>query len=98
MTKTEKVLMVSYFKRSGKWYMDEEIIVPDKFINDMSRELECAPVTLDKTVTITYDFRVWLAEYLSDSYVEFHAVVSCDSNHEPVIEQLLGYPYMRPAR
>ena len=75
----KKTLEVNFFKKSGKWYMDEEIEIPNRFIKGDG---------FDNEGKYYYELRKWLRDFLNEEkrYSEFTAV--CLNSEE------LGYPFM----
>lgn len=80
-----KTLEISFFKQSGKWYMNEEIEIPEETFN---QELFMSNGHGMDSGRYYYELREWLREYLTleKRYSEFTAV--CMDSDE------LGYPFM----
>lgn len=75
---------VMYFKKSGKWYTDEEISVPQNWLERLADESFSSSFTM-------YEFRNWLETEIQHN--EFIAVVSLIQNDKQA-GLLLGYPMM----
>lgn len=75
-------ITIDYFKQSGKWYMEEEIVVPKEMYLD-GRNTGFNP-------NFSYNFRNWLYEEAQRE--EFIGVVRIPDNS--IEELMLGYPMM----
>ena len=78
---------VSYFKQSGKYYMEEEFNIPDPMIENFKSTKE--PKELSE---LTYHFRNWFKEVIQHD--EFIAVVLTDYDLQPEQSNMLGFPMM----
>ena len=78
---------VSYFKQSGKYYMEEEFNIPEPMIESFKSNKE--PKELSK---LTYHFRNWFKEVIQHD--EFIAVVLTDYDLQPEQSNMLGFPMM----
>ena len=74
---------MTYFKKSGKFYMKDDITIPEKFIKDYRDE------GISKFET-TYKFREYL--YATVGHSEF--VVAAIPLEDDIIGELLGFPIM----
>lgn len=75
-------ITIDYFKKSGKWYMEEDIFVPEEMYSG-GRNTGFNP-------TFSYNFRNWLHEEAQQD--EFIGVVRIPENS--IEELMLGYPMM----
>ncbi|MEG0285029.1 MAG: hypothetical protein RR494_02695 [Vagococcus sp.] len=79
---------VSYFKQSGKYYMEEKILIPEKWINRFNE----AWLNIKLLPDFQYDFRNWFEEEIRHD--EFIAVVLTDYDLQPKQSKMLGFPMM----
>lgn len=84
----EVKLTVTYFKNSGKYYMTEEVTIPNSFLAIIADNRDDAKVR----ARLAMDFRNWLTREIVHD--EFIAVVIPDEKHQPDIFNLLGFPLM----
>ena len=77
------VIEMTYFKKSGKFYMKDDITIPEKFIEDYKNE------SISKYET-QYKFRAYL--YAVARHSEF--VVAAIPLEDDIIGELLGFPIM----
>ena len=84
----EVKLTVTYFKNSGKYYMTEEVTIPNSFLAIIADNRDDA----DARAILAMDFRNWLTREIVHD--EFIAVVIPDEKHQPDIFNLLGFPLM----
>lgn len=78
---------VTYFKQTGKYYMDEEFTIPEKKVKEFEGTKEPKELSL-----LTYHFRNWFEEEIQDD--EFIAVVLTDYDLKPKQSEMLGFPMM----
>lgn len=79
---------VTYFKQSGKYYMDEKVLIPSKWVNSFY-EVENNKGLLPN---YQYNFRDWFKEEIQHD--EFIAVVLTDYDLQPTQSNMLGFPMM----
>ncbi len=79
---------VTYFKQSGKYYMDEKILIPSKWINSFNE------IKYNKGLisNYQYSFREWFRKEIQHD--EFIAVVLTDYDLQPRQSEMLGFPMM----
>ncbi|UDM70166.1 hypothetical protein [Vagococcus fluvialis] len=78
---------VTYFKQSGKYYMDEEFTIPEDKVKEFEGTKEPKELSL-----LTYHFRNWFEEEIQHD--EFIAVVLVDYDFNPKQAEILGFPMM----
>lgn len=81
--KKMNVIEMTYFKKSGKFYMKDDITIPEKFIEDYKNE------SISKYET-QYKFRAYL--YAVARHSEFTVVAI--PLEDDLIGELLGFPIM----
>jgi len=75
-------VLVSYFKKSGKWYMDEEVEVPVSMLKEYNSTEGY------EMGSFLFQFRNWF--YEKAQHGEFTGFVNMSEGS--AIQQLLGYP------
>lgn len=71
-------ITISFFKKSGKWYTDETLIVPAKFNNEI----------LDMRF---YNVRVWVEENICENCMHNEFIAVC-TNEDVIGYPMLVHP------